>query len=324
MRSMVVVCMALLAQAGVAGQIHHNELASVQLGRSWNYWLYMPDEPPHMVLYLLHGHGGEGHDWIDQGDVPALLDRLIGEDRLPPVVAVMPDAGTSWYVNSSKGAMESAFMEDLLPTVESAVGIRLQRDERAMMGVSMGGYGALRLAMRYPERFGAAALLAPACYVPLPPEDSGARSAGVFGKAGFNPVIWMRHNYPAYWDGFVAKGLALPLFVGSGDDDHYDTEAQATLLYERLQRAGLPAQLRIVDGGHDWSTWKSMEEEALDYLAQSLENLDKVATRHSSVPRQVPLAAGHDPSHPDHRAQTNEAAFFEPRTAINVKENERP
>ncbi len=322
MRTMAFVCMALLAQAGMAGQIHQNELASAQLGRLWNYWLYVPDEPPHMVIYLLHGHGGQGRDWIEQGDVPALLDRLIAEDRLPPVVAVMPDAGTSWYVNSPKGAMESAFMEDLLPTVETEIGIRLQRDERAMIGVSMGGYGALRLAMRYPERFGAAALLAPACYVPVPPEASGARSAGVFGKAGFNPVLWMRHNYPAYWDGFVAKGLTLPLFLGAGDDDHYNTAAQATLLYERLQRAGLPAQLRIVDGGHDWPTWKGMEEEALDYLAQSLENLDKVAGRQGSLPRQVQLAAGHAAAHPAHRAQSKGAAVAE--TSLSIGENEQP
>ena len=174
----------LMAQVVLAGQIRQGEMVSAHLNRPWNYWLYVPDEPPQMVLYLLHGHGGSGHEWIEQGDVPALLDRLIAEDRMPPVMAVMPDAGTSWYVDSARGAMESAVMEDLLPTVESEMGVRLQRDERAMMGVSMGGYGALRLAMRYPERFGAAALLAPACYVPVPPEDSGARSAGVFGGAG--------------------------------------------------------------------------------------------------------------------------------------------
>ena len=299
----------LMAQVVLAGQIRQGEMVSAHLNRPWNYWLYVPDEPPQMVLYLLHGHGGSGHEWIEQGDVPALLDRLIAEDRMPPVMAVMPDAGTSWYVDSARGAMESAVMEDLLPTVESEMGVRLQRDERAMMGVSMGGYGALRLAMRYPERFGAAALLAPACYVPVPPEDSGARSAGVFGGAGFNPVIWMRHNYPAYWESFVAKGLSLPFFIGAGDDDHYQAEAQATLLYERLQRASLPAQLRIVDGGHDWPTWKDMEEEALDYLAQSLENAGKgAAAQRSMPPLGDQLAASHAAPHLEPQATVRDTS----------------
>jgi enterochelin esterase-like enzyme len=309
-------------QLGLAGQIRQGEMASAQLGRSWNYWLYVPDEPPQMVLYLFHGHGGSGHDWIEQGDVPALLDRLIAEDRMPPVVAVMPDAGTSWYVNSAKGAMENAIMDDLLPTAEAEVGVHLKRDERAMMGVSMGGYGALRLAMRYPEQFGAAALLAPACYVPVPPEDSGARSAGVFGGASFNPVVWMRHNYPAYWDAFMAKGLPLPMFIGAGDDDHYNTEAQATLLNERLQRAGLPAQLRIVDGGHDWPTWKSMEEEALDYLAQSLDKLDKmVARQQTGLPGQAQLVA-HQATYTT--AQSRAADLPISGESPNTQENKEP
>ena len=322
MRGAVLILGVLVMQLGLAGQIRQGEMASAQLGRSWNYWLYVPDEPPQMVLYLLHGHGGSGHEWIEQGDVPALLDRLIAEDRMPPVVAVMPDAGTSWYVNSAKGAMENAIMDDLLPTAEAEVGVHLKRDERAMMGVSMGGYGALRLAMRYPEQFGAAALLAPACYVPVPPEDSGARSAGVFGGASFNPVVWMRHNYPAYWDAFMAKGLPLPMFIGAGDDDHYNTEAQATLLYERLQRAGLPAQLRIVDGGHDWPTWKSMEEEALDYLAQSLDKLDKmVARQQTGLPGQAQLVA-HQATYTT--AQSRAADLPISGESPNTQENKEP
>jgi S-formylglutathione hydrolase FrmB len=93
---------------------------------------------------------------------------------------VMPDAGTSWFVDARE-KMESAVIDDLIPEVERTLRVLKSRDGRLIGGLSMGGYGALRFALKYPESFAAAALLSPAIYDPLPPPNSSARTVGVFG-----------------------------------------------------------------------------------------------------------------------------------------------
>jgi pimeloyl-ACP methyl ester carboxylesterase len=98
----------------------------------------------------------------------------------------------------------------------------------------MGGYGALRFVLKYPETFAAAGLLSPAIYDPEPPQASGARRVGVFGAPEFDPQVWQQLNYPALWDAFLAKKIAVPMYINSGDDDDYFIEAEATRLYTLL------------------------------------------------------------------------------------------
>jgi S-formylglutathione hydrolase FrmB len=130
----------------------------------------------------------------------------------------------------------------------------------------MGGYGALRFVLKYPEMFAAAGLLSPAIYDTEPPQGSGARRAGVFGGAEFEPQVWKELNYPALWDAFLAKKIAVPMYINSGDDDDFFIEAEATRLYSLLRKNGQPAELRIVDGAHRWPVWESTIGDAMSYV----------------------------------------------------------
>ena len=130
----------------------------------------------------------------------------------------------------------------------------------------MGGYGAMRFALKYPEMFAAAALLSPAIYNPEPPENSVARTAGVFGAPVYDASIWKSFNYPALWEGYLAKKNPVPMYINSGDDDDFFTEFEAVQFYELLRKNKQPAELRIVNGAHSWAVWESTIGDALKYI----------------------------------------------------------
>ncbi len=127
------------------------------------------------VIYLLHGYGGnEGayldanHPyWVEEPDFPengfgAMLDELIASGNMKEVIVVMPDGyskyGGSIFTNSElNGNYEDYIVQDLVNHIDSNYRTIANRDNRAIAGHSMGGYGAMKLAMKHPDIFGAVA-----------------------------------------------------------------------------------------------------------------------------------------------------------------------
>ncbi|SFL89664.1 alpha/beta hydrolase family protein [Variovorax sp. OV329] len=274
--------LALLASAAAwaqAGTLEGAEFKSALLGRTWAFNVYLPTgyDPNGLlrypVLYLLHGNGADRNEWSTRGRIRRTADALIESGEIPPAIIVMPDAGTSWYVDL-KEPMESAFFLELIPVIEKNYRVLNTRDARVVGGLSMGAYGALRFVLKYPEKFQAAALLSPAVYTPEPPENSSARTARVFtlqgGDGSFSPEVWKSYNYPSLWDAFLRKGIKVPMYINSGDDDEFFIEAHAVALYELLRRNRQPAELRIVNGRHEWAVWESTAADALRYVFQGV------------------------------------------------------
>lgn len=255
------------------GRISTETFSSSRLGREWAYNVYTPggydaSGQRYPVLYLQHGSGGRESSW---NDGMLMLDSLIAAGAIPPTLAIAAGSGTSWWVDGVE-SFESAFVDDLIPEVDSRYRTIANRNGRALAGYSMGGYGALRYALAHSELFGAAILLSPAIYDGAPPDGSSARTSGAFGNP-FSLSKWTSLNYPQASASYRAKGLDVPLFIVSGDDDwhheeglQYDIEQQATLVYGRLHKEmKLPAELRILNGGHDWAVWGPGFDQGLQY-----------------------------------------------------------
>ena len=133
--------------------------------------VYLPAEysastTPYPVLWDLaaYTNSGPGHlNWRNQGEnLPVRLDRLIGQQAMEPVVVAFPDCYTSLggnqYVNSaSVGRYADYLNEELVPLVSRELNVVDHRDGRGVFGKSSGGFGALHLAMNFPETWGAAA-----------------------------------------------------------------------------------------------------------------------------------------------------------------------
>ncbi|MEW6741449.1 MAG: alpha/beta hydrolase-fold protein [Planctomycetota bacterium] len=145
------------------------------------------------VVYVLAPYTGTGLDLL-QGSAwsPGLaerLDRLIGEQHMAPVIAVIPHVftrlGGSQYLNSpAVGRYEDYIAAEVIPYVDAAFRTHAHPRARAVTGRSSGGYGALRLAMRRPQLFAAVACHSPDCYFEYAYKPSLPRAYEVLRRRG--------------------------------------------------------------------------------------------------------------------------------------------
>src|ERR1051326_5940677 len=123
------------------------------LGRSQPYACYLPQDfhrsgLRYPMLLLLHGFGGSWRDW---GERTRLTRYLAGRE----IIVVCPDLGNGWATNAVDGSerREDDLLVDLLPALTNELPL-LDGNARAVAGLSMGGYAAVKLALKYPESFG--------------------------------------------------------------------------------------------------------------------------------------------------------------------------
>ena len=281
---------AAVAEGSIASASFH----SATLNEDITYNVYLPagyegSAERYPVLYLLHGRGDSKSAWVQ---MKSTLDELIAAGEIPATIAIMPDAPwssrASYYVDSAYTGsdpgrpVETAFTKDLIPHVDTAYRTVSDRSGRAVAGYSMGGYGALRYSLAHPDLFGAAIVLSPAVYYPLPPSDSSTREFGAFGlgKSLFVDSVYRKLNYPAAFPTFEATGLSLPMFIAVGDDEfknpdpkdyQHDLDFEAHVLFNQAARVeNLTTQLRVLDGGHDWDVWAPAFVEGAKYVFQFL------------------------------------------------------
>ena len=125
------------------------------------------------VIYFLPGYTGTGRMLLNfdpfAESIDRRLDRLIASSAMPPAIVVLPDCftryGGSQYLNSpAVGRYEDYLIDEIVPLVDDRLRTMRGRDHRAVTGKSSGGYGAMRLAMRHPDVFGAFGSHSGDCY----------------------------------------------------------------------------------------------------------------------------------------------------------------
>jgi len=171
-------CLLIGAAAPLRGElvseaVHGPSLADNLIGDDArrNVLVYLPPgyagsiDRQYPAVYLLHSFNASNRTWLGESgyqgmDVTVLLDLLIRSGRIEPMIVVMPDAanrfGGSWYANSpSTGLWEDFVARDLVSFVDRKYRTVDDRRGRGIAGQSMGAYGALRIAMHFPDVFGA-------------------------------------------------------------------------------------------------------------------------------------------------------------------------
>jgi enterochelin esterase-like enzyme len=281
-RALLAAALATLATAGAqAGELFIDKYTSAALGREISFTVYLPDgykdaTTRYPVTYLLHGAGGDELEWARKGGAVETLDGLTKRGMMRPTVAIMPTFGpASWWTDGASEKAETAMMKELIPYVESRYKVGTERSNRSIGGLSMGGYGSLNLALKYPDRFCAAAVISPAIYDPLPPETSASRRTPQFVRDGkFDPDTWKSLNYPALLETYKQGSARVPMWIVSGDHDYLGIALMSTQLYWRMyQVQPKQVELRVIDGDHEWMTFRDALPAALQYVdAQCVHN----------------------------------------------------
>lgn len=196
------------------------------------------------VLYLLHGHDGGHRNWLDRTNLLAHTARL-------PLIVVLPDAGNSWYTNSSARPLER-FEEYVAREVPAFIDQHFRtltyREARYVAGLSMGGYGALKLGLKHSARFSLAGSFSGA---PLAAEDTSSPTRmDAFGPAGSasraeNDLMALVR------DARIADGTYF--YVDTGTSDRLLAENRAFV--QAMAARPLAYEYHEVPGTHGWEFW---------------------------------------------------------------------
>ncbi|MGE0765612.1 MAG: alpha/beta hydrolase [Hyphomicrobiaceae bacterium] len=277
MRRLLGVLLVLLgafSNARAESMLARESVNSPVLGRMFPFVIYLPDgyengDLSYPVLYLLHGAGGDEAAWAKEGGIKATADRMISNRQIPPSIIVMPGCSGCWWVDGARDKAETAFWSELVPTIERRYRTIEGREGRLIAGLSAGGFGAVRFAMRYPDRIAAAAALSPAVYADVPPDISSARVQPPFLRqdGSFDDALWRDRNYPSLIDAYFRQKQRVPFYLVSGDNDRYGIAFETMTLFKRLfDHQPEASELRIVDGDHTWTIWSKSIENAMRYI----------------------------------------------------------
>ena len=277
-------CMLNFASAQQGKVIEEQVVKSAVLGRDVKYTIYLPSDyessnRSYPVVYLLHGYTDDNTGWLQFGEINRYADKAIAEGTIPPMIIVMPNADSSFYINSYDGKekYEDFFIKEFMPSIEKSYRIKAQKRYRGVAGLSMGGYGTLIYALKYPELFAAAAPFSAAVLddnaIETMSADGWKNTFGQLygrnleGKARLGKD-WHANSILKIVETKSTDDLKkVRYWIDCGDDD-FLTKGNC-LLHIALTEKKVRHEFRVRDGAHTWTYWRTGITDALQFIGTS-------------------------------------------------------
>lgn len=251
--------------------VSENKLESKLMGREMPYRVVLPNgyekntSSRYAVVYLLHGLGGHYDNWTER--------TKLSEYSVPyNFIIVTPEGENGWYtdgVTDPKAKYESYIVQELIPEIDKKFRTIADRQNRMIAGLSMGGFGAIKFGVKYPEMFSVAgsfsgAVTAASYRTPdeLPPGNIRTALLATFGepdsatKKSNDLMAMIREASPE-------KLKSLPfLYIDCGTEDFLfkNNRDFVNLLVEKK----VPHEFRQLPGSHNWQFWDSQVKEFLE------------------------------------------------------------
>lgn len=231
------------------------------------------------VLYLLHGLTGHFSDWVRRTNIADYASQY-------SLIVVMPEGNDGWYTDSATIATdkyESYILQELLPDVQQRYRTIEARYGRAIAGLSMGGYGAIKFGLKSPQTFIFAASMSGAFGVTRFSEKDipqlWQESVKLFGPAG-SDTRKANDLFEIIGKLSAARVSSLPYFYfDCGTEDSplifpYNRELSA-LMFEKK----IPHEYRQLPGDHSWGYWDKQVQEILRIAARKMPRMKLVKPR---------------------------------------------
>jgi S-formylglutathione hydrolase FrmB len=274
--------------------VEFSSFDSKSLGMQERYSVFLPPSysknpaRKYPVVYFLHGLNNDETSWTVEryGHIQNILEEMILSGKLPEFIMVHPRGDNSFYCNYIDGTRryEDMVTQELIAYMETRYRAASGRENRAMAGTSMGGYGALKIAMKYPDRYAAVSGQSPILFPGTNPleltDDAKSSRFYSFFTAMLKPIFGdpLRQDL---WDANNPLILAtkqkldgLKVYFDYGTDDRYipltHLDEGSRALDKKLTEAHIPHIFKAHPGEpHGWALIAAHLSETLPFLCQS-------------------------------------------------------
>jgi S-formylglutathione hydrolase FrmB len=250
------------------GRIDCNAIKSAILGQTVHYCVMLPPgydaaagHAPrrYPVLYFLHGLGDNEQTLFKAGGW-ALIEDLRRQGQIGDFLIVAPEAKATFYINSVDGRVRYSdfFLKEFIPYIETHYSVRRERSARAISGVSMGGYGALRFAFAHPDLFSSVSAQSAALMPESPQEISASMHSGtpldsllgaVFG-APIDVPHWNQNSPFVLAKQNRSRLAGLAIYFNCGNQDEFGFEKGAAALHDQLKTESVRHEYHLYPGNH--------------------------------------------------------------------------
>lgn len=235
------------------GAVHQHIYTSKSAGQERGVYVYTPpgyvyQASGYPTVFLLHGYGDDESAWIHVGRAHHITDNLIAQKKIEPTIIIMPyghplpldrTADFDDYAGRNTKVMEQDLFEDLIPFLSQHYALAVDRQQRAIVGLSMGGGQSLTIGLKHLDRF-----------------------AWVGGFSSGAPQGDIDAQFPDLVADVDAANKQLGLlWIGCGKDDFLLQRNNEFV--EWLKDRQIEHTYRLTEGGHDWIVWRK-------YLAEFL------------------------------------------------------
>jgi S-formylglutathione hydrolase FrmB len=211
-------------------------------------------------VFLHDGYGNVRS--LERRGVAAALAERMADGRMPEFLVVAPGTGGSWFSDSFDGKRlwEEFLTGDFLREIETRYRVLPGSAARGITGISMGGFGAVKTALKHPDLYGAVSALS-GSLIPIGWDDLDRY--GWLTRLTLTRVFGNRPNANTLaandvWEILHATRFERPPFIAhlrAGTEDFYRLDRVATQFGTYLNERGIPTEVVLEPGGHDWSYW---------------------------------------------------------------------
>ena len=290
--------------------LQNESVNSRLLNSAINYEVLLPEnystsKDSFPVVYLLHGFGDNQSAWVGGGLIQYYSDKDVAVNG--PMIFVMPQGFNSYYVNRYNGSYPymNFFAYELVPEIDKLYRTKKNPQSRAVMGYSMGGYGALILPAMHPEVFNIGVPLSMSFrtdmqYMAESQSNFNSQWGSIFGGFGMSgqgrltDFFKLLSPFHFFDQPDLSKYSGLKILMDCGDDEESLHITNGTL-HNLMRDRKIPHEYRVRNGGHNWEYWHPALPEALKFISYGFsgkkypENPDPVSIGNLINPNQYSL-----------------------------------
>ncbi|MDQ3015400.1 MAG: esterase family protein [Bacteroidota bacterium] len=267
--------------------LENQKMYSTYFDNDITYAVLLPDgydasTESYPVVYLLHGYGDSERAWYTSGGLQYYSDQYAGD--IVPMIYVMPAAYFSYYVNRFSGDYPYMDMmtEELVPTIDNLYRTKRDKDSRAVMGYSMGGYGALILPALHPDIFSVAVPLSMSFrtdeqYLAETQDVFNSQWGLLYGGFGATGMARLTDYFKAhspfhfFTQGDLSRFDGLKILLDCGDDEE-SLSITSDNLHKIMRDNFIAHEYRVRNGGHSFDYWKKSYPEAFRFISNAFQN----------------------------------------------------